>query len=206
MIENIHPTVISFYTNTWRYPQYAGDMKKSCAALKLESYIVERKSTGDWLTNTRMKSEFIYETIKELKRPVLWIDVDGSIMGRPTLLKAGFPYDFAARKTAKENPRIWHVGTMYFNYTDACLSFLEEWDQRMKGSRGSDELALDMMWKENIEQIQNLRVKELPKEYFEMLKRLDDKPSLSTLICHRASLEDSKMAMKKRNKEKMKRK
>ena len=205
MTENVYPTIISFYTNTWKYPEYARDMKMSCDALKLESYIVERASTGDWLGNTRMKPAFIYETIKELKRPVLWIDVDGSIMGRPTLLKAGFPYDFAVRKTANENPRTWHVGTMYFNYTDACLYFLEEWNRRMKGSRGSDDLILDMMWKENIEQIQNLRIKELPKEYFEMLKRLDYKPSLSTLICHRASLEDSKMAMKKRNEEKMRR-
>ncbi len=195
-----YPTIISFYTRNWEYPEYAKKMKRSCVQLGLEHHIVEKQNTGNWLKNTAIKPHFILEALQELKRPVLWIDVDGSILKRPELLKSGYPHDFAARRMAEHRSRIWQVGTMYFNYTEATLNFLNVWTSELPKYRGSDEGALDIIWRSNPELVDTLSVGELPKEYFEMLRGTGAVPSSDTIVCHRASKDDSKMEMKRRHK------
>ena len=197
-MDNPYPTIISFYTGTWLYPNYATKMKVACRGMGLESHIVYYKDTGEWLSNTRLKPQFIYDTIQELKRPVLWIDVDGSIMKVPELLKEGYSFDFAAKEMGKHRERIWQVGTMYFNYTPASLAFLKEWSRRVKTDRWSDELSLDEMWKERGEEVRNLRADDLPKEYFQMLRGDQSSPLRNSVICHRASKGDSKMVFMKK--------
>lgn len=193
---NPYPTVISFYTPSWEYSKYAIKLKKNCRRLGLLHHIVEKPDTGNWLENTRIKPRFIYEALQELKRPVLWIDVDGSILRKPDLLKE-YPYDFAARPKPKGHSRIWHVGTMFFNYTEPCLNFLRIWNERIDNGRGSDELNLDILWKQKKDEL-NLRTGELPPPYFEMLKRLEQPPAAGTIVAHRASKCPNKMEMKRR--------
>jgi len=197
-MSNPYPTVISFYTPTWEYPNYATKMEVACKTMGLESYIVHVRDTGDWITNTRIKPKFIYEALQELQRPVLWIDVDGTLVSVPELFKEEYPFDFAARKMASHRDRIWQVGTLYFNYTPAALAFLEEWNKRLKDDTWSDELSLDDMWKEQGKEVQNLRVDELPKEYFQMLRGDNTQPLRNSVICHRASKGVSKMQTMKR--------
>ena len=187
-----YPTIISFFTPTWEYSRYATKMEVACKNMGIESHIVRKDDTGDWIANTRMKPPFIYEALQELQRPVLWIDVDGSIMKVPELFKEEYPFDFAARKMDRHRERTWQVGTMYFNYTPAALAFLKEWNRRIESDDWSDELSLDDMWKEQGEEVQNLRVDELPKEYFQMLRGDNTQPMRNTVICHRASKGDSK--------------
>lgn len=201
MNENNYPIIISFYTNTWEYPNYAKKMKLSCEKLGLEHYIVEEKDTGNWLKNTAKKPSFIYKTLQHFQTPLLWIDVDGSILKKPELLK-NCDFDFAARKKDSKQSRVWHVGTMFFNYTEPSLNFLKLWNERMETVDSSDELCLDIIWKEQSDIIKKLSVKELPKEYFEMLRQLNHTPSKETIICHRASKGESKMKMKERTKNK----
>jgi len=197
---NEYPTIISFFTRSWKYPKYAGLMIRDCERMGLNHHIVERKDTGDYLANTRMKPVFIYETLQELKTPVLWIDVDGSLMKLPELFKGDYPFDFAARKMAPHRKRIWQVGTLYLNYTDAALSFLQEWNRRISEDTWSDELSLDDMWKSSGKIITNLRVDELPEDYFEMLRVNNPEPSRHAIICHRASKGDSKALYKAKGK------
>lgn len=202
-MSNPYPTIISFFTKTWEYPSYALKMKVACKNIGLENHIVcHGGDTGDWISNTRLKPQFIYDVIRELQRPVLWIDVDGSIIKAPELLKEGYPFDFAARKMSKARDRIWQVGTMYFNYTPAALDFLKEWNRRIKKDTWSDELSLDDMWKEGGEEIRNLRADSLPKEYFQMLHGDQCIPSRTSVICHRASKGEAKMLFMKKVKAK----
>lgn len=196
----MYPTVISFYTNNWEYPKYAHDMMKSCDKLGLEHYIVEKEDTGNYLKNTRIKPQFILEALNFLQTPVLWIDVDGSILRRPELFKEDYSYDFAARKMAKHRDRTWHVGTMYFKYNDNVLKFVERWATLALDKKASDELILDQMWRADDSTLHGLRIDSLPEPYFEMLRQLNQTPKSSTIICHRASKSESKLAMKKRHK------
>jgi hypothetical protein len=192
-----YPTIISFYTQNWKYPSYATAMKRDCTRLGLQHHIVERADTRDWLKNTRLKPKFIYETLLELKRPVLWIDVDGSILKVPEIFKADYPFDFAAKKKSTTSERIWHVGTMYFNYTPSAMDFLKEWNDKIVDEKWSDELSLDLLWKQHKESSTNLRTDELPVQYFKMLNANAPDPNNDTVICHRASKGDSKMAYKR---------
>lgn len=201
MRDDNFPTIISFYTPNWEYKQYAEKMKANCKKFRLHEYIMERETTGDWIKNTSMKPAFILEAIQEVKRPVLWIDVDGSLLRKPALLRLDkYPYDFAARPMPPHRTRKWHVGTMFFNYNEVTLKFIEAWYYKTEAlGKGTDERALDILWKENHESIQNLKVAELPKEYFEMLRKLNDAPSTATVICHRASKDPQKLQMKQRH-------
>jgi len=196
-MSNPYPTIISFYTRAWLYPNYAIKMRVACKVLGLEHHIVSREDAGGWVANTRMKPQFIYEAIQELQRPVLWIDVDGTILHIPELLREGYPFDFAARKMGKHRDRTWQVGTLYFNYTPESLAFLKEWNRKIVDDTWSDELSLDELWLEQGEEIRNLRVGELPKEYFQMLRGDNSTPSPSSVICHRASKGDDKMRVMK---------
>lgn len=183
-------TVISFYTNTWEYPQHAQRLAKECEALGLSHYIRELPTTGSWISNTRLKASFVHKTLELLQTPVLWIDVDGSILAKPT--EIDLDMDFMARLQPTQVGRTFHVGTMFFNYTDEGRKLAKEWCD-MKDMVGSDESAFDFMWKQKD---QNVKWKNLPETYFRMFegKPLPD----DTVIFHRKSKDESKLRYYKR--------
>lgn len=197
-------TLISFYTKDWQYPQHAKRLKRECDALGIPSVIQELPSTGSYLKNTCLKPQFILDKLKELKSPVLWVDVDGSVLQKPKLtykidvtslesprqeyaespLSSGF--DFAARRMAETRSRTWHVGTMWFNYTPAMIEFLEKWIENT--GRISDESALEKTWQDHGWMIETYN---LPPEYFYIERRGKPIPQ-GTVIMHRISSGESK--------------
>lgn len=168
--------LISFYTEDWLYPYYAMSLKKDCEDLKIPHIIEKLPTTGSYLKNTCMKPQFILDKLKELKKPVLWVDCDGSVL-RPPIFSTNF--DFAAKRKAKSSGRTWHVGTMWFNYTPAMIKFIEEWIKNTGGI--SDESSLEKTWKDIGSSITTMDV---PKDYFVILKK-GQKPHGT--ICHRIS-------------------
>lgn len=197
MVESPYPTIITFYTNTWEYKTYAMKMQKDCKKFNLQFYSKEYPTTGHWILNTAIKPRFILETLLELKRPVLWIDADGTLWRKPDHLIKNFHYDFAARRQNNPSGRQWHVGTLYFNYTEASINFLKLWVESCEQNPGSDEGALDLVWKNKQDEL-SLRSNELPETYFEMFVKLDQKPLPKTVISHRASRCPNKLEAKKR--------
>jgi len=135
--------ITSFYTNTWHYADHARRLAAECDRLGLEHHIVERRDAGGYLANCRQKPVHIAETLEALGRPLLWVDVDGSVLRVPTDLPDGV--DFAAVPMAGIRTRTWHVGTLYFRPTRAAKELLALW----VGALGheSDEAALDVAWK-----------------------------------------------------------
>ena len=175
----MNPTLISFFTNDWEYPAHAKRLKRECEILKIDYVIKERPSAGGYLENTCMKPFFILECLKELKKPVLWVDVDASIYKTPALLK-NLNADFAAMPKAAGMSRKWHVGTLWFNYTPKAIKFLEKWCKL--SHKLSDESALQDLW----ENYQDINCFELPATYHLLLIH-GNKPSHQTVIAHRIS-------------------
>lgn len=187
------PTIVSFYTYNWKYPNYAKKMQIDCDRLGLKHHIVSLPDTGKWIDNTKRKPQFILDTLNELKRPVLWVDVDGTVYKRPEIFDESFDYDWAAKKKRAGRVRVWHVGTMYFSYNDRVLAFLEEWIKEAdKLKNSSDELALDILWKNQSDVVQAAKAGDLPDEYFQMLNPSQPDALRHTVIGHRASEGDSK--------------
>lgn len=178
------PLIVSFYTNDWEYPEHAKRLKKECEALGLEYRIEERPSAGGYLQNTCLKPFFIRDMLEQERRPVLWIDVDGSICAVPKFFR-NLAVDFAAKRMSAQRKRTWHVGTMYFNYTPATLSFVNRWCE-LSGPM-SDESALESLWRET----PNITTSDIPPEYFELaIGRWQRNPA--TVIYHRISDSESK--------------
>lgn len=177
-------TLISFYTNDWKYPQYAQALKADCERLGVPCRIEELPTTGSYLKNTCLKPQFILGKLLELKSPVLWVDVDASLLGKPSCECAE---DFAARRMSVERDRTWHVGTMWFNYTPAMITFIERWIENTGNL--SDESALDRTWREIGSTITTA---DLPPQYFYIEQRGKRAPK-GTIIMHRISKSTMKM-------------
>lgn len=171
-------TLISFYTKDWKYPQYAAALKADCERLSVSYRIDELPTTGSYLKNTCLKPQFILDKLNELKSPVLWVDVDASLYEVPV---CDYEADFAARRMPEHRERTWHVGTMWFNYTPAMVSFIECWIENTGNL--SDESALDKTWKDIGDTITTA---DLPPEYFYIEKKGQRIPQ-GTVIMHRIS-------------------
>lgn len=178
-------TLISFYTKDWEYPQHAKRLAAECEQVGIPHVIEELPSTGSYLKNTCMKPQFILDKLNELKSPVLWVDVDASIYKQFTHPIDGV--DFAAKKMAEHRKRTWHVGTMWFDYNPAVLSFIEAWILNTGGL--SDESSLEKTWKELGHMI---TATDLPEEYFHIEKRGLNTPR-NAVIMHRISSGLSKL-------------
>lgn len=181
-------TLISFYTQDWEYPKHAARLRGECESLGMPCVIEELPSTGSYLKNTCLKPQFILDKLLELKSPVLWVDVDGSLVSLPDFnYLETFYYDFAARKMAETRKRTWHVGTMWFNYTENAVGFLRKWIENTGNL--SDESALEKTWQERNDLVMAIIASDLPEEYFIILKK-GEKPR--GVICHRISDGESK--------------
>lgn len=186
----MNPTVISFFTNDWEYPKYAKSLTQDCIRLNLDHHIVEKQTTGNYKLNCNIKPEFILETINNLKRPVLWVDVDCSIMKYPELLAIDPLYDLALNKTPWNDNR-WSVGHIYVNFTPTSINFIQVWIDHTKST--IDHIAFDRA----IEEHNNLRIFELPPEYFSIMNNPNNKPDTSKYFVHRLSKSPSKLRSKK---------
>ena len=198
-----YPTIVSFFTNDWKYPEYAKKLKKQCDELGLIHHIKKIENQGDYLKNCCYKPTFIYESLNELKTDILWIDVDGTILKTPDLLKETKfnKIDFAAKKMNVNRSRTWHVGTMWFNYTKPMLSFLEKWIE-LTGSL-SDESSLEHAWKLHKNTIKTY---DLPQEYF-IIPKWHGKNTKNVVISHTISDgESKKKVMQERKSKKRKQK
>lgn len=192
------PTIISFYTDDWEYPKHAERLKKECNNLHILYDIRQLPSTKDYHANCRLKAEFILQRLQELKTPLLWIDVDGSLLKTPVeLSKLSQNYDVGLRprRVIHSNGYNWHVGTMWFNYTGPALEFLTTYATT---ASGTDEHKLQQAW---LKHQHNIRVYTLPEKYFVVINSSNRKnlPE-DTVIAHRISKSDLKLAAKKQSK------
>lgn len=180
----MYPVIVSFYTPDWEYPAHADRLRSECDALGLEHRIEQRQSVGNYLGNTCLKPQYIRDCLT-MGRPILWVDVDGSIYRRPDFF-VGLDADFAARRMGPHRKRTWHVGTMYFAPAPEVIEFVDEWI-RITGEC-SDESALEQTIRSRE---WGFRCSDIPPEYFEIQTarhRLTDK----TVIMHRISSGKSK--------------
>jgi hypothetical protein len=185
-------TVISFYTPDWKYPEYANNLKEDCFRLGLKFSIDQLPSQGEYVKNCNIKPRFIRDKLYQLKSPVLWVDVDGSLLKLPELLLSHTidAYDIAGNRPTNNSERI-HVGSVWFNYTDATLAFLDAWADAVDSS--IDDAAFNGVWGHFKNRLQLFS---LPPEYFFIHKRVNTSIPENTVILHRLSSSDLKWQYK----------
>ncbi len=144
------PTLISFFTANWRYPQFAARLRANCEKLGHPHAIEERPDLGGWIANTCQKPTFILEKLQELSQPVLWLDVDGSLLSAPKPLRSDV--DFMAPRRPKKHPWDWWVWVMLFNPTPSVERLLRLWIDEVAVYTRGDDPAFDRVWKRHREE------------------------------------------------------
>lgn len=141
------PLVVSFHTGQEPYPSFARRLAASCERHGLEYRIDELPDRGAWVENVAARGPFLWERMRELDRPLLWIDADGEVEAEPTLLY-GTEADFAVHTVERGwefrpvgrgpmtlpaawprrlGPQWFLGGTLFFHRTPAAKELLELW-------------------------------------------------------------------------------
>jgi hypothetical protein len=183
-------TVVSFYTTDWKYPEYAQNLVDDCKRLGLEYVIESKDSTNTYVGNCNLKPFFIRDKLQELKRPVLWMDVDGSILRVPPGLAQNLDADIVAYQNQRFLDRNY-VCTLLFNYTPAVLNFVDMWCQYSKNF--IDDGAFDKAAKHCK---QSLIIKTLPSDQIAILTNKENLVSDKICFVQRLSSSDLKWQYK----------
>lgn len=184
--------VVSYFTNSWLYPEHARRLKRECDKFGLIHDICELPSTGEWLSNTALKPEFILEKMQE-HGEIAWVDVDSTIIENPVKLKQSIRgHACLASHTVLD--RRWHVGCMLWRYCPETLRFITQWTENTL-SGGTDEAALEKTWQEmNGDEI--FIIDDLPMKYHALPSH--GKYPKDTIIGMGISTDETKLAMKAR--------
>jgi len=179
-------TIVSFFTPQDDYPKQAERFVGELEALGLEYFVAEAPDQGSYLANIRQKALVCWRSLLQLGKPILFVDVDGTVCRKPDL---DLSVDFAAVPKPEDHPRRWFVGCLFFNYTTAGIDLAQRW-VRATGD-WSDESALDDVWKAGEWEGTWL---ELGPEYMEILRNENADPSPDTVVAIRLSKGRQKMA------------
>lgn len=188
-------TLISFYTPDWEYPVYANNLRADCERLRMKYHIIEKPSTNSYVGNCQIKAFFIRDTLESLKSPVLWMDADGSILKKPELLYEDrmVEYDIAGNHPVDAQHRV-HVGSIWFNYTDASRRFIDTWCTGIEKKNPLDDAAFNGTWDIMKNEVRFLP---LPESYFFIHKDLMRPIPNDVLILHRLSRSQLKQQYKR---------
>ena len=112
------------------------------------------------------------------------MDVDGSIVTRPDRLLTNDidNFDMAGNRSLTDANRI-QVGSIWFNYTDITMEFVDAWCDAI-AARGIDDSVFNGLWQKFSDKI---KFYELPPEYFVILATLQASVPESSCIIHRLS-------------------
>lgn len=128
------PVVVSFYTKNTLYQLEVQNLIESCEKFNIEFSIEGVDSFGSWELNCAYKPFFILQKIKQLKKPILWIDADGIFVAEPSIIPE-FDCDFATRVHAdcdKNHPSKVISSTIFINHTEAAIQLLQQWAEECK--------------------------------------------------------------------------
>ena len=186
------PVIISFYTPEWKYPYYAEKLKSDSDRLNIPYHIIEKPSQKDYVANCNMKPKFILDSILELKQPVIWMDVDGTINNFPSELLSDemLDYDIAGFQSIRDQTRI-HVATLWFNYNPRVIELLTTWYE------SSIRFLDDGAFQTTLRQYENsVKIKVLSKKYFTILSNPTDLTPEDSFFVHRLSSSELKWEYK----------
>jgi len=190
------PLIISFFTQDWEYPAHAARLKRECSDLGLDNHIIEIPSTGSYRDNCRQKPFFILDSLEKFQQPVLWLDVDASIIRYPDVLLSDLAHkhDIAAvrKKIGLDH---WYVGSIWFNHTTATKNLIDHWCRALGSS--VDDGAFQLIYAKHKNEIKLL---ELDPQIHMILDRRQPVPLPGTCFAHRISKGESKQEEKRLSK------
>jgi len=155
------------------YSDHAKRFVKNCKDLDMPFILRELQTKGDYRLNCLSKPRFLYDIMKEINIPFVWMDVD-SIMHKQLNIFDELAKDcdlaFAFPKVpTKEDPSMAlpKASPIFINNTSAAISFLWEWVQASEQVLKSDIPIFDHEVLVNLflNKLQKIRIGCLPEGY-----------------------------------------
>lgn len=139
-----------------------------------------------------MKPFVIEDALIKFKRPIIWMDVDGTINQFPEILNSDdiLDYDLAGFRSKRDSSRI-HVATNWFNYNESTLNFVKSWQEAAINflDDGAFQTTLTSMKDE-------IKILDLPSKYFSILRHYDEPLDHNHFFVHRLSSSELKWEYK----------
>ncbi|HEY2810207.1 MAG TPA: putative nucleotide-diphospho-sugar transferase [Rhabdochlamydiaceae bacterium] len=121
--------VISYYTQNTPYESEAERLRASCAKFAIEARIEPLSSLGSWEKNCAQKASFIATKLKDLNRPLLWVDADAAFLQPPNF--SLFSHcDFSARINEflpKTHESRVCSGTLFVRPCERGIALVKDW-------------------------------------------------------------------------------
>jgi len=167
---------ISFATAKTPYVEVLNKfLLPSLEKLNLTHDIVYPEDRGSWTNNTQLKPIIIRDALLKHKQAVIYLDADATIEYYPELFDRLQDYDIGVhyfdfykfwRNKEGNAKRDILGGTLYFNYNEKVLAFMEAWIKQTQGNY-NDQQSLNIVvtqWKDK------LNIYNLPIEYIAIRK------------------------------------
>lgn len=173
---------ISFYTENTPYEKEADELRQNLLSFGFSiDHICPKPNLSNWHKNCCHKPYFIDEKLKELNKPVVWIDADARIVRHPALFDQLTDSDIEFGVHFRDKVELLS-GTMFLRPTSNVLKLMYFWKYLLKkdyesppGSpqywKGLEQSALQYLVTKKYGEF-NVKVCTLPKEYV----HIDDLP------------------------------
>jgi hypothetical protein len=159
------PVVVSYFTRGTCYETEAEALRLSCEQVGLEYRIEGIEPFGKWHEHTCHKPIYILEKMKELRRPIVWIDADAEVVKRPVF---DFDCDIGVRicdAYPADHPSHVYAGTVYLDWNEKALAFVEAWAAECRRAMTAGEFTVDQQVLGRLLLKGNLKVGRLPDSY-----------------------------------------
>lgn len=172
--------IISYYTKNTAYEEIMTTrLLPTLRKWKLLYDIKAIEDKGNWQKNTHYKAEFIKKMLIKHKQPVVFLDCDATIERIPALFYKKFLSEYDLCFHELDWFKFWRgvdggrkfealSGTLWLNYNETVLTFLEEWIEENRISTNWEQRNMQNIlkkWK------RKLKVYPLPIRYIAIIKQ-----------------------------------
>ena len=165
---------IAWYTKDTIYEEiFKSHLEPSLKKYELDYEAIPMPNYHKWSSNVAQKPYAILQALKKYKEPIVVLDVDCKITEEPALFekikKDSFDIAFHHldwetwyNRPGKTKTKEILTGTMWSNYNETVIKFLEQWAAVTWRSKCADQTTIEPLIKG---EYKDLRVCQLPLEY-----------------------------------------
>lgn len=151
--------VVSGYTINTPYEKEVETLKKTLKKFRISTdHIVSYENKGSWEKNCQEKAKIIKQKLKELKKPIVWLDADSELFAYPNL------FNDIKEEVAFNSYNLGLNGcVLYFKPTEKVFELIEKWIE--KNNKNPKEFFGDQTHLKEVIKENNISYYELPNSY-----------------------------------------
>jgi len=175
--------ICSMFTVGSQYETEVIKLKDSLDILKIKYEIIGIKPQGSWEKNTQLKPNVIKQVMEKYRMPVVWIDAD-AVINKSLEFFSTVSTDLSFYTLNWPNGfNEMMVGTLYFDYNDKVIKFLNEWIRVNVSNNNPDGKNFQSIMEKN----KTLTITDLPADYIKVFDNEHIKSDNPIIVHNQAS-------------------